>query len=151
MAGVVRFGVSMEAPLSARFDQLVAARGYPNRSEAVRDMVRRELVRQAWQDPDAPTVGTVTLVYDHHVRDLGERLVSLQHDHHDLVVSATHVHLTHHNCLEVLVVRGPARAVRELADQLIAAKGVLHGELVATTTGEVFQEPPRRRRHGHRH
>ena len=139
MTGVVRFGVSMDKPLAAEFDRLIERRAYANRSEAIRDMVRRELVREEWQDPNAETVGTVTLVYDHHVRELGERLVALQHEHHDQVVSATHVHLTHEHCLEVLVVRGRAADVRKLADQLIAARGVLHGELVATTTGQVFE------------
>ena len=88
MPGAVRFGVSMDKPLAAKLDRLVAERGYANRSEAVRDMVRRELVREEWRDPNAETVGTVTLVYDHHVRELGERLVTLQHEHHDQVVSA---------------------------------------------------------------
>ncbi|NIA21641.1 MAG: nickel-responsive transcriptional regulator NikR, partial [Anaerolineaceae bacterium] len=99
---------------------------------------RRDLVRQEWENPNAETVGTLTLVYDHHVRELGRRLVDLQHRHHEMVVSATHVHLTHDYCLEVLVVRGRARQVARLADQLIAVRGVLHGELVATTTGKVF-------------
>lgn len=146
MPGLVRFGVSMDTGLARRFDGLIRRRGYANRSEAIRDMVRRELVRQEWARPDADIVGTVTLVYDHHVRELGKRLTALQHEHHDMVVSATHVHLTHEHCLEVLVVRGPARDVRKLADRLLAAKGVLHGELVATATGEVFRG---RRRHRH--
>ena len=148
MAGLVRFGISMEGPLAARFDRLIAGRGYPNRSEAIRDLVRRELVRQEWQDPQAEIVGTVTLVYDHHVRELGERLVALQHEHHDQVISTTHVHLTHDHCLEVLVVRGRAAQVRKLADRLIAARGVLHGEVVATTTGKVFEKSGR---HKHAH
>ena len=138
MSKVIRFGVSMDSSLAARFDRLIKRRGYGNRSEAIRDMVRRDLVRQEWENPDAETVGTLTLVYDHHVRELGKRLVDLQHRHHDMVVSATHVHLTHDCCLEVLVVRGRAREVGRLADQLTAVRGVLHGELVATTTGKAF-------------
>ena len=138
MAKVIRFGVSMDASLAGRFDRQLKRRGYSNRSEAIRDMVRRDLVRQEWENPNAETVGTLTLVYDHHVRELGRRLVDLQHRHHEMVVSATHVHLTHDYCLEVLVVRGRARQVARLADQLIAVRGVLHGELVATTTGKVF-------------
>lgn len=138
MAKVIRFGVSMDASLAGRFDKQLKRRGYSNRSEAIRDLVRRDLVRQEWEDPNAETVGTLTLVYDHHVRELGRRLVDLQHRHHEMVVSATHVHLTPDYCLEVLVVRGRAREVGRLADQLIAVRGVLHGELVATTTGKVF-------------
>jgi CopG family nickel-responsive transcriptional regulator len=138
MSDLVRFGVSMERELSRKFDRLIAKRGYANRSEAIRDMVRKELVQEQWDNPDAEAVGTVTLVYDHRVRELGDRLVDLQHKHHDMVVSATHVHLSHDYCLEVLVVRGRAREVQHLAEQLIAARGVLHGKLVATATGQAF-------------
>jgi CopG family nickel-responsive transcriptional regulator len=138
MTGLVRFGVSMEQALARRFDRLIQRRGYGSRSEAIRDMVRRELVRQEWEDPDAETVGTVTLVYDHHVRELGERLVALQHEHHEIVISTTHVHLSHEHCLEVLVLRGRAGEVQKLADRLLACRGVLHGELVATSTGQVL-------------
>lgn len=145
MANLVRFGVSMDDALAARFDRLMKQRGYRNRSEAIRDMVRRELVRRQWEDPDAEAVGTVTLVYDHHVRELSKRLIAMQHEHHELVVSTSHVHLTHEHCLEVLVVRGRARDVQHLADQLIASRGVLHGELVATATGKIFEGK------GHRH
>ena len=148
MPDLVRFGVSMERDLARRFDRMILKRGYGNRSEAIRDMVRKELVHRQWDDLDAETVGTVTLVYDHHVRELGDRLVDLQHEHHDLVVSATHVHLSHDYCLEVLVVRGRAREVQKLADHLIAARGVLHGELVATAAGKAFGKSPRGR---HRH
>jgi CopG family nickel-responsive transcriptional regulator len=140
MVGLVRFGVSMDAPLAKRFDKLMQRRGYHNRSEAIRDMVRRELVRQEWEEPDTEIVGTVTLLYDHHVRQAGDQLTALQHQHHDEVISATHVHLTHEHCLEVLVVRGRARQVQALADQLIASRGVLHGELVASTSGAIFEK-----------
>jgi len=138
MSNLTRFGVSMEAALAARFDRMIRLRKYASRSEAIRDMVRRELVRQAWEDPNAEAVGTVTLVYDHHVRDLSERLTEMQHQQHHLVTSTTHVHLTHDHCLEVIIVRGSAREVQALGDKLIAARGVLHGELVATGTGKVF-------------
>jgi len=149
VAKVIRFGVSMASSLAARFDRQLKRRGYGNRSEAIRDLVRRDLVRQEWEDPNAEIVGTVTLVYDHHVRELGDRLIDLQHEHHDLVVSTTHVHLTHAHCLEVLVVRGPAAQVGKLADRLTAARGVLHGELVATTTGKAFKTEKRSRKSHH--
>ncbi len=151
MGELVRFGVSMEEGLVRQFDALTERRGYRNRSEALRDMVRRELVRRRWEDPEARIVGTLTLVYDHHVRELDEQLVEKQHQHHEQVVCVSHVHLTRHHCLEVLVARGRAREVQRLADELIAVRGVLHGELVATTTGE-FAEGDSAHAHGdHEH
>ena len=132
MSRLVRFGVSMEAPLLASLDAVARRRGYANRSEAIRDLVRAEQVRESWESEKGPVVGTLTLVYDHHVRELSERLVALQHDHEDVVHSTMHVHLSHRMCLEVIVLRGKAREVQHLADRLIAAKGVRHGRLVAT-------------------
>ncbi len=132
MKTLARFGVSMDAVLLEVLDGLVERRGYANRSEAIRDLVRAAHVRDVWDRGDAPVVGTLTLVYDHHVPEVGERLTSLQHDHGDLVHSTMHVHLSHHMCLEVIILRGEADAVRSLADRLLAARGVKHGELVAT-------------------
>jgi CopG family nickel-responsive transcriptional regulator len=136
MGNVVRFGISADGELLARFDELLARKGYGNRSEAIRDLVRNALVEEKWDVGDEETVGTVTLVYDHHTRDLSDKLTEQQHDHHDAIVSALHVHLDAHNCLEVVVVRGRAREVKRLADELIGTKGVKHGRLVTTTTGE---------------
>lgn len=147
MTELVRYGVSMEAELAQRFDDLIRRRNYTNRSEAIRDLVRQELTRQAWQEQTGELVGTVTLLYDHDVREIESRMVDMQHEHHDMVVSTMHVHLTHKHCLEVIVVRGTAVEIRTLADRLISSRGVLHGELVATTTGEVFS----RDRHHHHH
>ncbi len=135
MGDLSRIGVAIDSDLLARFDDLIAKRGYTNRSEAFRDMIRDELVERAWEKPDTPVVGTVTLVYDHHVRTLGDRLTDLQHDHFHNVLSTLHVHLDHDNCLEVLVVRGKAGAVRRIADALIATKGVKHGRLTITSPG----------------
>ena len=132
MASLVRFGVSMDKRLLAALDNLVDRRGYANRSEAIRDLVRAEQVREAWDKGHGPVVGTLTLIYDHHVREVSERLVGLQHDHEDLVHSTMHVHLSHRMCLEVIVLRGRPKDVQTLADQLIAARGVKHGRLVAT-------------------
>jgi len=129
---LVRFGVSMDKRLLAALDAVVKHRGYANRSEAIRDLVRAEQVREAWEKEKGPVVGTLTLLYDHHVREVGERLVHLQHDHGPLVHSAMHVHLSHRMCLEVIVLRGRPREVQALADRLIAARGVKHGRLVAT-------------------
>jgi CopG family nickel-responsive transcriptional regulator len=132
MSGLARFGVSMDKRLLDALDAIVKRRGYANRSEAIRDLIRSEQVRDAWEGEQGPVVGTLTLVYDHHVREVGERLVSLQHDHEDLVHSTMHVHLSHRMCLEVIVLRGDPKAIQTLADRLIAARGVRHGRLVAT-------------------
>ncbi|MEZ5353781.1 MAG: nickel-responsive transcriptional regulator NikR [Bryobacteraceae bacterium] len=137
MSELSRIGVAIDSDLLARFDAHIARRGYTNRSEAFRDLVRDELVTTAAESPSTPVVGTVTLVYDHHVRMLSDRLTDLQHDHFHNVLSTLHVHLDHDNCLEVLVVKGPAEQVRRIADALIATKGVKHGRLTITaTTGE---------------
>jgi CopG family nickel-responsive transcriptional regulator len=130
-----RIGVAIDSDLLNKFDKLIAERGYTNRSEAFRDLIRDELVQRSWEQPDSQVVGTVTLVYDHHVRMLSEKLTDMQHDHFHNVLSTLHVHLDHDNCLEVLVVKGPAAAVRKLADALISTKGVKHGRLTITSTG----------------
>jgi CopG family nickel-responsive transcriptional regulator len=136
MGQLVRFGVAMDEDLLERFDALVARRGTGvNRSEAVRDLVRDALVESEWEGSDEEIVATVTMVFDHHASDLSEKLDSLQHQHYDKIVSAMHVHLDPHNCLEVLVVRGSSRQVRDIADGLLGTKGVKHGKLVTTTTG----------------
>jgi CopG family nickel-responsive transcriptional regulator len=133
---LVRFGVAMDGDLLERFDALVARRGTGvNRSEAVRDLVRDALVESEWEASDEEIVATVTMVFDHHASDLSEKLDALQHQHYDKIVSAMHVHLDPHNCLEVLVVRGSSGQVRDIADGLLGTKGVKHGKLVTTTTG----------------
>jgi CopG family nickel-responsive transcriptional regulator len=135
MSELSRIGVAIDAGLLERFDRLIAGRGYTNRSEAFRDMIREELVEQSWESPESQVVGTVTLVYDHHARLLGEKLTGIQHEYHRSVLSTLHVHLDHDLCLEVIVIRGRAGAVRSLADALISTKGVKHGRLTLTTSG----------------
>jgi CopG family nickel-responsive transcriptional regulator len=135
MSELSRIGVAIDSDLLDQFDRLIAQRGYTNRSEAFRDLIRGELVEKAWESPGSQVVGTVTLVYDHHVRLLNEKLTDLQHDHHQSILSTLHVHLDHDNCLEVLVVRGKAKEVERIAGALISAKGVKHGRLTITTTG----------------
>lgn len=135
MGNVVRFSASLDADLLARFEEASRRRGYSNRSEALRDLIRDSLVREEWEG-DQEIVGTVTLVYDHHVRELSERLTHLQHDHHDVILSALHVHLDHDNCLEVIAVQGRASVVQPIADALVGTRGVKHGRLTATTTGK---------------
>ena len=135
MSELSRIGVAIDSDLLAKFDDLIATRGYTNRSEAFRDLIRDELVHKTWERADSDVVGTVTLVYDHHVRMLNEKLVDMQHEFHRNILSTLHVHLDHDNCLEVLVVRGKARVVQKVADALISTKGVKHGRLTITTSG----------------
>lgn len=135
MGELNRIGVAIDSELLDQFDQLIAKRGYTNRSEAFRDLIRDELIQKTWQSPDSNVVGTVTLVYDHHVRLLNEKLIDLQHEHHQAILSTLHVHLDHHNCLEVLVMRGKVSIVQKIADSLISTKGVKHGRLTLTTSG----------------
>ncbi len=135
MSRVVRFSASLDGELMARFEQATLRRGYSNRSEALRDLIRDSLVREEWEG-DEEIVGTVTLVYDHHTRELADRLTRMQHDHHDVILSALHVHLDHDNCLEVITVQGRASLVQSLADGLVGTRGVKHGKLTATTTGK---------------
>ena len=135
MSELSRIGVAIDSDLLEQFDLLIARRGYTNRSEAFRDLIRDELVQKSWESPESNVVGTVTLVYDHHVRMLSEKLTDLQHEFHRSILSTLHVHLDHDNCLEVLVVRGKAGAVRKIADALISTKGVKNGRLTITTSG----------------
>jgi len=135
MSELSRIGVAIDSSLLKKFDTLIASRGYTNRSEAFRDLIRDELVQKAWEKPDSTVVGTVTLVYNHHVRLLNEKLTGMQHSHFHQVLSTMHVHLDHDNCLEVLVVKGKASQVRKLADSLISTKGVKHGQLTLTAAG----------------
>ena len=135
MSGLSRIGVAIDSDLLDKFDTLIGQRGYTNRSEAFRDLIRDELVEKTWESPESQVVGTVTLVYDHHVRLLNEKLTGIQHDFHHSILSTLHVHLDHDNCLEVLVVRGKSSVVRKVADVLISTKGVKHGRLTITTSG----------------
>ncbi len=135
MSNVARFGVSMSETLLNQFDQLVQARGYANRSEAIRDLVRDALVVKEWEEGEGEVAGTITLVYDHHTAGLNDTLTELQHEYHHLIISTLHVHLGEHNCLETLIVRGSPQEAKKLADQLISLKGIIHGKLTVTSTG----------------
>lgn len=131
MSELRRFGVAMEPELLARFDDYVDRRG-ANRSEAVRDLVRAALIEAEGEESDHEVIGTLTMVFDHHARDLSDRLDAIQHDHFREIVSTTHVHLDAHTCLEVLILRGSSATLRRVADQLLGTKGVQHGRLVTT-------------------
>lgn len=135
MSELRRFGVAVEADLLEQFDELMEKRGYTNRSEAFRDLARAELIKESAERPNANVVGTVTIVYNHHVRSLSEKLTELQHHFHHCVVSTMHVHLDHDYCLEVVVLRGKSKLVRQTADALISTKGVRHGQLIVAAAG----------------
>ncbi len=135
MGELARIGVAIDEDLLKRFDELNGRRGYTNRSEAFRDLIRDVLIQETTTTPERDVVGTLTLVYDHYVRMLTDRLTEMQHDHHQEIVSTLHVHLDHHHCLEVLVLRGKSAQVRAIADKLIATKGVQHGRLTLTSAG----------------
>lgn len=133
---VVRFGVSLSRLLLKELDRMVRKKGYRNRSLALSDMIRDQLVAHHHESEDRDVVGTITLVYDHHRPHVQETLTDLQHRHLEVIISTLHVHLDHHHCLEVLVVRGKASLIRRVADHLVAARGVKHGKLTLTTTGK---------------
>ena len=136
MAKTVRFGVSMDAELLAAFDTLLARKGYANRSEAIRDLVRDAIVKTEWETDAKPTVAVLGVVYDHGAAGLATRLTAVGHRYAREVTATLHVHLDARNCLEVLVLRGPAARLRRLADELTTIRGVKHGQLMMTTTGK---------------
>jgi CopG family transcriptional regulator, nickel-responsive regulator len=133
MAELTRISISLEENLLEAFDKLIAAKGYATRSEAIRDLIRDLLIRQEARTQKGEQVAVVTMVYDHHARELASKLIEKQHHHHDLVVSSMHVHLGERHCLEVSVLRGPGHEVIHLGDELLATKGVLHGEITFTS------------------
>jgi len=135
MSELVRTGLSIDRELLARFDLAIAKKRYENRSEAVRDLIREHLVSEE-ADSNKVIVGTLTIIYDHHRPNLTEQLVDAQHHAGSSVLAATHVHLDHHNCLEVVIMKGRSNVIRELADRIISLRGVKHGQLVITTTGK---------------
>ncbi|MFZ5426688.1 MAG: nickel-responsive transcriptional regulator NikR [Thermodesulfobacteriota bacterium] len=136
MGKTIRFGVSLNSDLLDKFDDLCLERSYPNRSEAIRDLIRGVLVEKEQEMTGVEIAAVLTLVYDHHFSDLSQRLVEIQHDEHDVILTSVHVHLDHHNCLEVLILKGPGDAIKRLSDKLISTKGVKHGKLTLTTTGQ---------------
>lgn len=133
-----RIGISLDEELLAQFDELIAERKYNNRSEAIRDMIREELIRKEWKDTDdeKTQVGVAIIVYDHDAHDLGHKLTHLQHNAHDLIISTTHVHMDENNCLEVLLLKGKAKDIATLGNALTSTNGVKMGKLIPATTGE---------------
>jgi CopG family nickel-responsive transcriptional regulator len=135
MSDTVRFGVSLNRDLLEKFDRLIKDRNYTNRSEALRDLIRQEFVKKQWVEGDE-IAGAVTLIYDHHKRDLMARITDIQHDFQKVIISTQHVHLDHDNCLEIIAVRGNPTEVLRLADTLRSIKGVKHGTLSMSSTGK---------------
>jgi CopG family nickel-responsive transcriptional regulator len=135
MADLARLSFSVERPLADKLESLCRSAGYENRSEFIRDLIRARLVEETWR-ADQEAVGSITLVFDHHAHGLGERLTDLQHDHHDVILATTHVHLDHDLCAEVVICRGPASRLRSIADGLRQHKGVLHAALSMSSTGK---------------
>lgn len=143
-----RFSVCMPATLVDQLDDLVSSNGFSNRSQALTEMVRSHLVDRQATNGTQEIAGTITLVYDHHKRDLQAQLTDIQHDHQELIIAAMHVHLDHHRCLEVLTVRGTSPRIRKLADRLLAVRGVMHGRLTVTVTTASTRRDAARHRHG---
>jgi CopG family nickel-responsive transcriptional regulator len=137
---VNRFSISMSRDLVRRLDAMTQTKGFANRSQAIAQMVRETLIEHHGQMGNHEIAGTITLVYDHHKRNIQALLTDIQHDHGDLIIAALHVHLDHHHCMEVLAVRGPADKIREMADKLMIAKGVKHGKLTVTSTEKEFEK-----------
>jgi len=150
MSQLSRTGVSLEGDLLKEFDRLIARRGYQNRSEAIRDLIREALLAENI-DSNKPVVGTLTLVYDHHVPNLAEKLTETQHVAGTMVLAATHVHLDHHYCLEVIIMKGRAKEIQALADRMRALRGVELGKLVLTNSGKDLKSSARPHTHTHSH
>ena len=136
MSEIVRFGVSIPQDLLAKFDAIIERKGYTNRSEAIRDLIRGFIVRSEWEAENAEVAGTITIVYSHSEGEILDKLIDFQHNYIGEIISSLHVHMVEDNCLEVIVVKGKAKKVKEIAEKLISLKGVKHGKLVMTTTGK---------------
>jgi CopG family nickel-responsive transcriptional regulator len=135
---LTRFGVSLENDLLDRFDALIGEKGYKNRSEAIRDLIRDALVKREWLEADVETIGAVIIVYNHHQYDLSQKLAFSQHQHVEHIVSSLHVHLDEHNCLEVILLKGKAKEIKHVADKIVSTKGVKFGQFVPATAGKTF-------------
>jgi len=136
MEELARFGVSIPKQLLEAFDEYIEKKHYANRSEAIRDLIRQKLVEEEWKESKEEVIGVITYLYDHHKRELAEKLLDLQHDFYDKIITTQHLHVDHERCLEIVLVKGKANEIRELADKIQALKGVLHVNLALTTLGK---------------
>lgn len=147
MDKLVRFGISMEESLLHEFDHLIEEKGYSNRSEAIRDIVRDKLVEESIQNPSAFVFGALVFLYDHHKRELEKSLTDIQHSHFENIVSTTHVHVDHAHCLEVILLKGKASTLKSLADKILSFKGVKHGKLTLTSVVASTKRKPSSHHH----
>ena len=138
MSSLVRFGVSLDKGLLEKFDRLIESKSYTNRSEAFRDLIRQELIQKQWQSGQE-VAGAIILIYDHHKRELVNKLMDIQHEFGGMIISSQHVHLDHNNCLEIIAVKGSPKEAQKLADSLKSVKGVKHGTLSMSTTGNEIE------------
>lgn len=136
MGHTIRFGISLDSELLEKFDRLCEERCYQTRSEAIRDLIRRDLVQKQWEDQNEEVTGTLTLVYNHHQSDLAQKMTEIQHQALDIIITSLHVHIDEHNCMEVLVLRGPVRDIRDISQRLTSTRGIKHGKLSLSTTGK---------------
>lgn len=139
MSKLIRFGVSVDSNLLEKFDDMNEHKGYGNRSEAIRDLIREKLVTEEWAQTDHETVGVFSIVYDHHQNELSQILNTLQHNYIDIIVSSTHIHIDHHNCLEVIILKGESSRIRAITNRLSTERGIKHGKLIMTSTGSALQ------------
>ena len=136
MKTLLRFGVSIEEKLLNQFDKMIESKGYSNRSEAIRDLIRDKLVSEEISDENSESIGTLTLVYSHDIHELSDKLNEIQHHNYRIIISATHIHLDEHNCLEVLILRGKTKQIQAISDKLLSVKNVRHGKLTMTSAGK---------------
>ena len=136
MEKIKRFGISIEESLLEKFDKYITGNNYSNRSEAIRDLIRKELVDDEWSDSMQEVAGAIVIVYDHHKREVVDKLLDIQHDYHEFIISSQHIHLDHNNCLEIIVVKGRLASINELAAKLKSIKGVKHSSLTRSTLGK---------------
>ena len=131
-AKITRFGISIEPELLKQFDKIIIKEGYTNRSEKIRDLIRKNLIDNEIKNPDSEAVGTLTIIYDHHTGNLTNKLLNIQHEHNNEILTTTHVHIDHQNCLEVIVLKGKIGNIQKLTNNIIALKGIKNGKLVIT-------------------
>ncbi len=136
MEELARFGVSIPKELLKAFDEYIERKHYANRSEAIRDLIRQKLVEEEWRESKEEVIGVITYLFNHHKRELAERLIEVQHDHYNKIITTQHIHIDHERCLEVVLVKGKANEIKTLADKIQALKGVLHLNVALTTMGK---------------
>ncbi|MCG0275462.1 MAG: nickel-responsive transcriptional regulator NikR [Thermosediminibacteraceae bacterium] len=132
MADTIRFGISMSQDLLDKFDRMIHKKGYTNRSEAIRDLVRNALIEDMWENEAGTLAGAITIVYDHESPGITDTLIHMQHRFHHLIISTVHVHFDEKNCMEILIVKGTAQEIKELHDKLFSLKGVKHSRISVT-------------------